>query len=215
MSVGASVVQLFLKACRGGLCGFVGSPDCRTVEEEGCQIYRVVDEFSLEMPPSKPKEKRSWPNGSPCTPRLPGILSGPNKTKLSFEWHRSQYPAKQGPVGFVAGALQVHGRHRLSSLSCFRSQRLIVWTMASQPFLVRNPSCVEVSCHVFGNGSQQGLRCETSKSLSFGHPSVAAVLTQTTRRQHMSGQHQGGQRLRRDGCVRDFCERQRVCNKFL
>ena len=34
----------------------------------------------------------------------------------------------------------------------------------------------EVTCHVFGNGSRQGFRCETSKSLSHGHRRVTSVL---------------------------------------
>ena len=38
----------------------------------------------------------------------------------------------------------------------FWSHRLKAWTVASQPFLVPNPSCV----------GQQGFRCETSESLT-------------------------------------------------
>ena len=55
----------------------------------------------------------------------------------------------------------------------------MVWTMASQPFLlVQNPSCVglEVSCHVFGYCSQQGFCRESSKCFSYSHWLVAAVL---------------------------------------
>ena len=42
----------------------------------------------------------------------------------------------------------------------------------SEPQLCR----AEVPCHVLGHGSEQGFRCETSKSLSYGHRSVAATL---------------------------------------
>ena len=47
-------------------------------------------------------------------------------------------------IWFKAFTKSTIGRHRLSSWSCFRSQRLMVWTMtmASQPFSVPNPSCV-------------------------------------------------------------------------
>ena len=42
----------------------------------------------------------------------------------------------------------------------------MVWTMASQPLVVASPSCLGgEKCHVLGNGSQQGFRCETTKSL--------------------------------------------------
>ena len=43
-----------------------------------------------EMAPSRPRAKRSGPEGSPCTPLLLGIFSGPNTTKLSLEQHKSQ-----------------------------------------------------------------------------------------------------------------------------
>ena len=33
----------------------------------------------------------------------------------------------------------------------------------------------QLSCRVLGNGGQQGFRCETTKSLSYGHRSVVAV----------------------------------------
>ena len=47
--------------------------------------------------------------------------------------------------------------------------------MALQPYLVPNLSACR-RCRVFGNGSQQGFRCETSKSLANGHQSAADVL---------------------------------------
>ena len=39
--------SLPVEATKEGLCGLVGSPDCPIVEEEGCQIYGVVDGHSL------------------------------------------------------------------------------------------------------------------------------------------------------------------------
>ena len=35
------------EASKEALCGLVGSPDCTTVEEEGCQIYGVVHGSSV------------------------------------------------------------------------------------------------------------------------------------------------------------------------
>ena len=55
--------------------------------------------------------------------------------------YSSDFQEKTGPVNLVEGALQLHvKKHRFSSL-CFWSQRLMAWTMASQPFFVPNSNC--------------------------------------------------------------------------
>ena len=135
-----------------------------------------------EMAPSRPRVKRSGPWGG--LPVLyPSFCSGSSRDRTGRNCRSSDaghstwrnqppLPKKTGPVKLVEGfSTSMVRRHRPSSLSGFWSHRVMAWTMASQHQLCRT----EVSCHVFGNGSQKGSRCETSKSLSYGHLSADAV----------------------------------------
>ena len=66
-------------------------------------------------------------------------------------------------------------RHRLSSMSCFRNQRLVVWTMASQPCFVPNSSRVGrvMSSETLASWA---FNYETSKSFTDDCWPVAVVL---------------------------------------
>ena len=80
--------------------------------------------------------KSSGPHGSPCCKALVlGIFSGPKHGAT-----RRILQRKTGSVDLVEGVLQVSTvtRHRLSSLSCFRSHRLSVCseTVASRALAV-------------------------------------------------------------------------------
>ena len=129
----------------------------------------------------EPKGDEEWAQkGSPCCTFLSlGTFSGPNKTKLSFEWHKSQYLArpgatrrisrrKTGPVSLVEGVHQIHGQ----------DAPLIVVVVFLEPtsddvgdgFTAVLGS--EPPRGVPGNSGQQGSRCETS----LGWPSASVCL---------------------------------------
>ena len=132
-----------------------------------------------DMAPWRPRAKSKGPRRSPC---WLGILSGPKFSRLSFEQHSSQYLAFRGTRrtsrkqdlstrSWARSRSRVQ-RHRPSSLCFWRGRWLHsrVWSPQLR--------WAEVSCQVLGNGGQQGCRCETTKSLSRGHRSVAVFLVQ-------------------------------------
>ena len=177
-----------VEATSEGVCGLVGSPDCPIVEEEGCQIYGVVDGFSLCAPfrsgSIKAKGEEQWAFWAALlhTPFARDRLRAKkDKTVIRVAMvaisgqalrHSSDFSKKTMWLKALSKSMV---RHRISSLSCFRNQRLVVWTTASRPFLVPNPrsggrryramSSETVACWLS--------RCET---FSDGYWPVAVVL---------------------------------------
>ena len=124
----ASVVQAFLESLGDGVDGLVSAGGGAVVEAEGRHVHRstrptfCLSVRTLQRGPEG-KEQRHWRVS--LLDRVLGIVSGPNKTKLSFVWHSSLDLAKVPLCGtslrkqelstFSRSVVESHGLRRKSA----------------------------------------------------------------------------------------------------
>ena len=162
---GSVAQSFFLEARKEGLCGLVGAADDPS---NGIVLLRWPHRgqgrggLGLGVVPSLARDLlgTEWDE----TVARAAQVTVPAQT----ERNSSDLAKKTRPVDLVESVLQIH---------CEEAPFFIVAVFLEPPFDGFTAVCgpelqlrwEEVSCHVLGNGSQRGFRCEKTKSLSCGH----------------------------------------------